>query len=573
MKAPDFLITTAIGDRSRRQIWNSEEPAALDTAGCWVLEKVADGARVRDTSAKPGSPDSHDTKSVIHIPEKSLEEGLSIDFPPSASGKIRNFSFTIRPLRRIRPAYSPILFEDEGIKKKPSVLFIFYGIRGFLVRYQRTGGTFGGRADRKHVFDCVKTEQGYDITAFQDGVTVTLNGKRREFSLGLPETLTEEEVLQGTFEWNAIHWWRVNRIPIPPALPPSEEDEEEKYERATYRRTALGVSAIMAVLFVALLFGPKTPPIKVVKTVQVNLKQPLVLPKGMVKELPKPPPPPVAVAKPEPKKIAAAEPKPQPPKAAQPAPAPKPQPVAKAAAAPVRPAAPSAAQVAAQAKAKAQAQLAASLGFLSPSQNKPMANVSNAPDNTAKYNKMVSGAASAKLDSKALKNMASGGGLVGGPIDTKNARNVDSGVALSGGSGSGKSLNSVQGRVALNTLYDPNGGGEMGSSLSQKGIAMNGPGQIPESAIEKIMAKYVSKFQYCYEKALLADGSLAGNILMQWTIGPDGTSSDVKVVRSQLNNSGLHSCIIKELSKIRFPSPSGGAVTIKYPLAFSSATL
>lgn len=102
---------------------------------------------------------------------------------------------------------------------------------------------------------------------------------------------------------------------------------------------------------------------------------------------------------------------------------------------------------------------------------------------------------------------------------------------------------------------------------------MNGPGQIPESAIEKIMAKYVSKFQYCYEKALLADGSLAGNILMQWTIGPDGTSSDVKVVRSQLNNSGLHSCIIKELSRIRFPSPSGGAVTIKYPLAFSSATL
>ena len=183
MKAPDFLITTAIGDPSRRQIWNSEEPAALDTAGCWVLEKVADGARVRDTSAKP---DSNETKSIIHISEKNLEEGFSIDFPPSASGKIRNFSFTIRPLSRIRPAYSPILFEEEGIKKKPSVLFVFYGIRGFLVRYQRTGGTFGGRADRKHIFDCVRSKEGYEITAYKEGVTVTLNGKRREFPWACP---------------------------------------------------------------------------------------------------------------------------------------------------------------------------------------------------------------------------------------------------------------------------------------------------------------------------------------------------------------------------------------------------
>ena len=102
---------------------------------------------------------------------------------------------------------------------------------------------------------------------------------------------------------------------------------------------------------------------------------------------------------------------------------------------------------------------------------------------------------------------------------------------------------------------------------------MSGDGQVEESEIEKALAKRLQQFQYCYEKALLSNSSLAGTVTAQWTIGTGGSASDVKIVRSQLRNEGLHQCIAKEIRNVKFPAPSGGAVTLTYPFAFSSTTM
>jgi hypothetical protein len=57
---------------------------------------------------------------------------------------------------------------------------------------------------------------------------------------------------------------------------------------------------------------------------------------------------------------------------------------------------------------------------------------------------------------------------------------------------------------------------------------------------------------------------------MQWTLNSAGEISGIKVLRSQLDQPSFHQCIASEISKLHFPSPQGGSVTIKYPFSFST---
>lgn len=153
-----------------------------------------------------------------------------------------------------------------------------------------------------------------------------------------------------------------------------------------------------------------------------------------------------------------------------------------------------------------------------------------------------------------------------GSIQTKGVRQIASGSALNAG-GYAKSLNGVRGGVASSRVH------RAGSiNLNSGGLTLTGA-NIPESAIERILAKYLDDLRFCYEKALLSDSSLGGNVTMKWAIRSKGQVSDVKVVKSQLNNSGLHSCISGVLVTIRFPRPGTSRALVSYPFSFSSSVL
>jgi hypothetical protein len=158
-----------------------------------------------------------------------------------------------------------------------------------------------------------------------------------------------------------------------------------------------------------------------------------------------------------------------------------------------------------------------------------------------------------------------------GVIATRGARNIASASGVAGGHGKG--LNEVQGKVSLNALYGSGSGDELAAAAGGGGMSVSGPGQLSDSAIEKALAKYLQKFQYCYEKALLADSTLGGVVQIQWTINMGGSVSDARIVRSAMNNSALHSCLLGVLSRITFPSPTGGAVTVKKPFKFTSSSI
>jgi hypothetical protein len=219
---------------------------------------------------------------------------------------------------------------------------------------------------------------------------------------------------------------------------------------------------------------------------------------------------------------------------------------------------------------EAKAKIGAALGFMSTA-------ASSAAVKSGDYNKAgkeiayadsagTSELAKATGKSSALGTLAkSGQGK--GTVATRSGKQIN-GSALSGGIRGGSVGGKVRGKVRVGR-----GPGDGSFGLGSASVKIEGQGSISQSALEATMRRYLERFQYCYEKALLSDGAVSGNALLSWTINELGQPSNVSVVRSQLNNEGLHGCLGKEIKRISFPKPEGGAVIVKYPFNFSSSAL
>lgn len=229
-------------------------------------------------------------------------------------------------------------------------------------------------------------------------------------------------------------------------------------------------------------------------------------------------------------------------------------------------------------KEEARAKLSKSLGFMSTASSsvgKANVNYDTKPTvakGTAAAGSLVQGTRTGG----ALSDMTRKGSGTGSAISTRSSRQmdgsaVDSDAGFAGGKGKG--LNKVLGKVVLPGAGGGGSGGDGLESLGDTSLKMEGKGTLSQALLEKTLSKYLDRFQYCYEKALLSDSSLSGNVVLSWEISTAGSASNIHVVRSQLNNSGLHGCLSKEIQKIPFPSPSGGSVTVKYPFNFSSTSL
>ncbi|MBF0442696.1 MAG: FHA domain-containing protein, partial [Oligoflexales bacterium] len=164
------------------------------------------------------------------------------------------------------------------------------------------------------------------------------------------------------------------------------------------------------------------------------------------------------------------------------------------------------------------------------------------------------------------------GSAAGGEsINTKGSRQVKGGPEGVPG-GTGKALNQVLGKVSAQGLRSAGGGGD-GSALSLGGLSMSGTGKVDRNAVEAAIRANIQRLQYCYEKSLLSNPSLQGNLTMSWTINPGSSVTSVKVIKSNLNDAKLNTCLTGEISKIKFPSPAGGPVNVSYPFNFSATAL
>jgi hypothetical protein len=91
-------------------------------------------------------------------------------------------------------------------------------------------------------------------------------------------------------------------------------------------------------------------------------------------------------------------------------------------------------------------------------------------------------------------------------------------------------------------------------------------GRLPPEVIQRVVRLNHGRFRGCYQKALLAKPRLSGRVAVRFVIGPVGHVMSVSDEGSTLDSPATIRCVLESFSKLEFPIPEGGDVTVVYPL-------
>jgi TonB family protein len=91
-------------------------------------------------------------------------------------------------------------------------------------------------------------------------------------------------------------------------------------------------------------------------------------------------------------------------------------------------------------------------------------------------------------------------------------------------------------------------------------------GGLDASIIRKIMQNSRASFTACYEKQLAIDADLHGNVIVTFVINASGRVESVKTTTTI--NQAVAACVATRTRRLVFPRPSGGSVSVTYPLTF-----
>ncbi len=97
-------------------------------------------------------------------------------------------------------------------------------------------------------------------------------------------------------------------------------------------------------------------------------------------------------------------------------------------------------------------------------------------------------------------------------------------------------------------------------------------GALDKSIVRRYLRRSLAKAQYCYEKELLVDPSLAGSVTVDFTIDATGRVISALAKAKGLEDSEIGSCVRDVVRTIQFPmSDGGGVVNVQVPFVFRSA--
>ncbi len=95
-------------------------------------------------------------------------------------------------------------------------------------------------------------------------------------------------------------------------------------------------------------------------------------------------------------------------------------------------------------------------------------------------------------------------------------------------------------------------------------------GPLAGAEINKVMRRRKADFSTCYTAQLGKNRTLAGRVVLRFTIRDDGTVRNVKVRESTLGSARVERCMVKIGKSLRFPSQPGREPTrVFYPFVFS----
>jgi len=159
----------------------------------------------------------------------------------------------------------------------------------------------------------------------------------------------------------------------------------------------------------------------------------------------------------------------------------------------------------------------------------------------------VSGAIG-KLPGDSLRLASAGSGI--GRLDTKSTSDV------------GKDLGRVLGQAPT---------GQVRAQVKTKPNMMKVEGHLDRGEIQKVINSHIHELQGCFERQLIVNPNLAGKVTFEWVIGTSGAVTVVKIKASTLSSNEATSCMQSAIHRWQFPAPSGGQVTVIYPIALANS--
>ncbi len=86
--------------------------------------------------------------------------------------------------------------------------------------------------------------------------------------------------------------------------------------------------------------------------------------------------------------------------------------------------------------------------------------------------------------------------------------------------------------------------------------------------IQRVVSARSAGIKFCYEKELQRNPSLAGKVVLNWLINPQGRVTRVYVVSSTLNSPRVEQCMMRQVRRWRFTKPEGGQCSVNFPFVF-----
>jgi hypothetical protein len=128
------------------------------------------------------------------------------------------------------------------------------------------------------------------------------------------------------------------------------------------------------------------------------------------------------------------------------------------------------------------------------------------------------------------------------------------------GTGTGQGFGSGHGRL---------GGSHATKAPKVRMGATTVSGRLPPEVIQRIVRQNYGRFRMCYEQGLARNPNLEGRVQVRFVIGRDGSVSNVSNGGSDIPDSAVVQCVIRNYYGLSFPQPEGGIVTVVYPIMFS----
>jgi outer membrane biosynthesis protein TonB len=147
-------------------------------------------------------------------------------------------------------------------------------------------------------------------------------------------------------------------------------------------------------------------------------------------------------------------------------------------------------------------------------------------------------------------------------VGSINSRNIQIGGMGAGGAGAKVGYGKGE-RASVNG---------QGSAL----VSLDIPGSSVEEGLTKdevgaVIHQHMSEIRYCYESAMLRTPDLEGKLIVDFTIGANGTVKSTAAKSSTLADPRLDDCILRRLATWKFPQPKGGIdVAVMYPFIFKT---